>query len=64
MTKSSIRPSSDGKIYIEKGGVSPVASGTTPVPPKGGSGVPAAPSVPASTGGGTAGAAGSGGDKK
>jgi hypothetical protein len=63
MNKSSIGPSGGGKIYIEKGGVSPVASGTTPVPPKGGSGVPAAPPVPAPTGGGGTGT-GSGGDKK
>lgn len=52
------------KFYIEKGGVSPLASGKTPVPPKGGSGVPTAPAPTAPSAGGGPQASGSAGNRK
>lgn len=63
MKKIDGRPQNGGRIYIEKGGVSPLASGKTPVPPKAGTGVPSAPATsPPVASGGSGG--GPGRDKK
>ena len=64
MKKIAGRPEGGLKFYIEKGGVSPLASGKTPVPPKGGSGVPAAPAPTAPSASGSPQAPGSTGNRK